>query len=73
MVPEGNEWLKVADTGVISDNLVQGRNIMTDKLEFSRKDVSSLRLKIQHVDNIPEGHVNAGKNSKMRIDEIVVE
>lgn len=66
------QFKKVGDTGKINENYTQGRNIMQNSIECELKQVRKLQVKLYKVDPIPEKHAAAGKNSYMKIDEIVV-
>lgn len=66
------EYKKVGDTGNISENYIQGRNVKINSVGFSTQKVQNIRIKIHKVKPIPEGHTAAGKSAHMKIDEIMV-
>jgi hexosaminidase len=66
------QFKKVGDTGKIGENYMQGRNIMQNSIECELKEVRKIQVKLYKVDPIPEKHAAGGKESYMKIDEIVV-
>jgi hexosaminidase len=63
---------QIGDSGFLNDNIIQGRNLLTNRVNCPAKGVRILRVKVSKIKEIPENHVNAGKQAFMKLDEIIV-
>lgn len=69
---DGKVFQKIGDTGVLTTTFVQGRNKITTDITCPLKGAVAIRVKAKIVKIIPEEHLKAGKESCMKIDEIMV-
>lgn len=68
------KYQKVGDSGILRENITSGRNLFTNKVECSIKDVKSIRVKVLRQATIPQGYIPdlVGRNTVLNIDEIVI-
>ncbi len=69
---ENGEFLKIGSSGFQEPCLIQGRNKIITTIECPAKSVTKIRVKAELLNPIPDGHHQAGNNSFLLIDEIVV-
>ncbi|WP_372751836.1 beta-N-acetylhexosaminidase [Labilibaculum sp.] len=71
-VKDTDGFKQVGDSGYLNENIIQGRNLFSNTVNCPTKGVTILRVKVIKVKEIPENHVNEGKQAFMKLDEIIV-
>ncbi len=69
---DGVSFVKLSEVKLGDVSHIQGRNKIKTIVDFEKKKVKTIKIKAKRVNPIPKGHHQAGKESKIFIDEIVV-
>lgn len=70
---DGKEFRELGNTGFIKENLVQGRNKITNTVDCPAKNIKSLRVQAKILKEMPKEFGSRTKQIQMQIDEVVVE
>lgn len=71
-VKEKDGFRQVGDSGFLHENVIQGRNLLSNTVTCPAEGLTTLRVKVTKIGEIPEDHANAGKQAFMKLDEIIV-
>jgi hexosaminidase len=70
---EKGEFIKQGDSGFLAENTNQGRNVFINTVHCNIRNANQIFVKVRSCRTIPPGHVNAGKQAKLLIDEIIIQ
>ncbi|MDN5202240.1 family 20 glycosylhydrolase [Fulvivirgaceae bacterium BMA10] len=70
---DGVNFTTLGETIQLEESHTQGRNKLTTSVDFEKTAVKVLKIKAKSVTKIPVGHHRVGEQSKIYVDEIVVE
>ncbi|MDO7172656.1 beta-N-acetylhexosaminidase [Mariniflexile sp. AS56] len=69
---DGVSFTKLTEVELKEASHTQGRNKVKTTINFDKTTVKALKIKAKHLNPIPDNHHEAGKPSRILIDEIVI-
>ena len=69
---DGNQYFLLGEVDRSAESNQQGRNKVISKISFDPQEVIALKVLSKSLSPIPAGHHQAGKDSRIYVDELVV-